>query len=65
LALALLALSAALWWVFQATRPLPGLESKGGAADIVPWVSLAGACVSLLGSAVTLALKVIELKSRK
>ena len=58
-------LAALLWWVFQATRPVPGLESKGGPENWMPWLSLAGSVVSLLTGAVTLALKMTEMRREK
>jgi len=54
--------AALLWWVFQITRPLPGVESKGGPESWMPWLSLAASIVSLLTGIVTLALKVIEMR---
>ena len=58
-------LAAFLWWVFQITRPLPGIESKGGPESWMPWVSLAASIVSLLTGMVTFALKIMEMRDGK
>ena len=58
-------LAALLWWTFEVTRPLPGLESKGGPESWTPWLTLAGSIVSLLIGMATLALKVVELRGAK
>jgi hypothetical protein len=54
-----------LWWVFEITRPLPGVESKGGPESWIPWLSLAASIVSLLTGIVTLVLKLIEMRDVK
>jgi len=53
-----------LWWAFESTRPIPGIESKGSAEDWIPWVSLAGSVVSLLTGIVTLGVKVFEIRHK-
>ncbi|WP_426528471.1 hypothetical protein [Bradyrhizobium sp. McL0615] len=57
-------LGALLWWTFQITKPLPGVEPKGGPESWMPWLSLAGSIVSLLTAIVTLALKLIETRKK-
>jgi hypothetical protein len=55
-------LSALLWWTYDATTLPPGVESKGEASEVIPWLSLAGAVVSFLTALVTLALEVVKLR---
>jgi hypothetical protein len=55
-------LSALLWWAYVATTLPPGVESKGDASEVIPWLSLAGAIVSLLTGVATLALEIVKLK---
>lgn len=60
--LGLLILNPLLWWAYFATRLPPGLEPKGELSEVIPWLSLAGAIVSLITGVVTLALEIIKLK---
>jgi hypothetical protein len=53
------------WWIFQTTRPLPGVEPKGGAEDWAPWISLATSVVTLLAGIAGLALKLVEMRTQK
>jgi hypothetical protein len=53
-------LSALLWWAYEFTRLPPGLEPKGEASDLVPWVSLAGSIVSLATGEITLTLELFK-----
>ena len=54
------------WWVFQTSRPLPGVEPKGGGPDAwMPWVSLATSVVTLITGIVGLVLKLIEMRGEK
>ena len=62
LILAMLILNPLLWWAYFATRLPPGLEPKGELSEVIPWLSLAGAIVSLITGLVTLALEIIKLK---
>lgn len=62
--IALFVLAAALWWIFQATRLPPDVESKGP-QDWIPWVSLAGSIVSLTTGLITLGLKLIEMRQKQ
>jgi len=55
-------IGALLWWAYEATRLPPGVESKGEASDLLPWVSLAGSIVSLATGLVTLSLQLIKLR---
>jgi hypothetical protein len=57
--------AAILWWGYQSAQLPAGLEAKGNAQDWAPWVSLAGAIVSLVTGVVTLGLKLIELRQKK
>jgi hypothetical protein len=57
-------LAALLWWAFQITKPLPGVEPKGGPESWMPWLSLAGSIVSLLTAIITLALKLMETRKK-
>jgi hypothetical protein len=57
--------AALLWWMFAVTRPLPGVESKGGPESWMPWLSLAASIVSLLTGIITLVLKLIEMRDVK
>jgi hypothetical protein len=56
--------AAFLCWVFLATRPVPGVESKGITEYWMPWVSLTGSIVSLLTGIVTLWLKFVETRRK-
>jgi hypothetical protein len=58
-------LAAFLWSVFQITRPVPGIEPKGGPESWMPWVSLAASVVSLFTGIVTFALKIMEMRNGK
>lgn len=57
-------LSAGLLWLYFHLRLPPGVEAKGGADSLVPWISLAGSFVSLLTGFATLALKIVELRAK-
>ncbi len=48
-------------YFYATSHPPPDVEAKG-AEEWVPWVSLTTGIVSLLGSLVTLVLKILELK---
>jgi hypothetical protein len=61
---ALFAVAALLWWLFEILRPIPGLETKGPAEDLIPWLTLAGSLVSLLTGIVSLSLKIAEARHR-
>lgn len=50
-----------LWFYFQ-TRLPPGIEPKGAADDLKPWIALAGSVVTLLAGLASLVLKVIEIR---
>jgi hypothetical protein len=54
-----------LWWVFEFTRPLPGLEPKGGPENWMPWISLATSVISLLTGIIALALKLVEMRGAR
>jgi hypothetical protein len=58
----LFVLAVLFWAAFEMTRLPPGLEPKGTVSELVPWISLAGATVSLASALITLMLKLIELK---
>ena len=53
------------WWIFQTTRPLTGVEPKGGAEAWAPWISLATSVVTLLTGIAGLALKLTEMRTQK
>jgi hypothetical protein len=59
-----LVIGAAALWLYYFTRLPPGIEAKGDAERLLPWMSLAGAVVSLLTGIVSLGLKVVELRLR-
>ena len=61
---AFFAIAALLWWLFESLRPIPGLETKGPAEDLIPWLTLAGSMVSLLTGIVSLSLKIAEVRHR-
>jgi len=52
--IALFVFAVLLWWTYESTRPIPGVEGKGDVSDWIPWVSLAGSITSLLTGMVTL-----------
>ena len=58
-------LGAVLLWIYFSMRLPAGVETKGGADSVVPWVSLAGATVSLLTGVATLWLKLLELRLKQ
>lgn len=58
-------LGAVLLRLYFSMRLPEGVESKGGAESILPWVSLAGALVSLLTGVATLWLKLLELRLKQ
>jgi hypothetical protein len=55
-------IGAGLLWLYFSTRLPPGIEAKGDAESLLPWISLAGAGVSLLTGLTSLGLKVVELR---
>jgi hypothetical protein len=59
-----LLLGAVLLWLYFDTRLPPGVEAKGDTDSWLPWISLAGAFVSLLTGVATLALKLLELRAK-
>jgi len=63
--IALFVFAVLLWWTYESTRPIPGVEGKGDVSDWIPWVSLAGSITSLLTGMVTLSLKLIDIRSNK
>jgi hypothetical protein len=54
-----------LWVVYLQTRLPPGVEAKGPADTILPWVTLAGSIVSLLTGLIGLLVKVRNLMTAK
>jgi hypothetical protein len=51
-----------LWWGYEITRLPVGVETKGGADEWIPWLSLAGAIVSLATGLASLALALVKLR---
>lgn len=57
-------LGAGLLWLYFSTRLPIGIEAKSGIDSWMPWISLAGAVVSLLTGIATLGLKILEIRSK-
>lgn len=55
-------LAATFLWTYFATRLPPGIDAKGEAPDWIPWLTLAGAFLSLITGIVTLVLKLVEMR---
>ena len=55
-------IGAVLLWLYFATRLPPGIEAKGAETSLLPWLSLAGAVVSLTTGVASFGLKVMELR---
>jgi hypothetical protein len=58
-----LALAVLLWWIYDSFRLPPGVEGKGP-QDWLPWISLAGAVLSLITGLIGLISKLIELRHK-